>query len=594
MKYDVKDFDFLDFGASGGGSIEFSQKYLGGKSGLGIDLDPHKIKKLVDAGLPCIKGDITNLDLDPDCVRFVTMSHVLEHLDGLATIKQVIQCAARVATDFLFIQGPYYDLDEYLEGLGLKFYYSDWTGHKFHLKTTQLVDVLDDLGLTDYLMIGVGKRDGSASDYFHPLDSPKDQQKYDPKIHPAKPKVEFDRDVYSEMVCLVRLKPMDDWEKIVSTMMEIKSTATVLAKGARTRKQVLVVESEKTEAVQRKLRILFILPTLNLYGGVLSVANLIDELMEMGHDCVLVELSKYAHKSLNLRLEPISLIDWDRIPEVLPPDFDIVVATSWETVKPALGVVERSHHAKPVYFVQGFEVDIIEPEEEEKRAEARATYDQIPTRVVKTEYLRTRLREIGLDAHKIRPGMNLDIFYPRDVERGEKKRIIAMARPYAPNDHRGFGILRNVFSRLLSERDDVEIGFFGEASMPSDVPFPYTDFGRLGPSQLPEAYSWADIYVDASLLHGFGRTGVEAMACGTATIVSDSGGVREYAVDGENALIVPVGDEEATYQAIVRLLDSDEERERLRTNGIKAVQQYADPLAAGEMLEIFLKLVNGS
>ncbi len=88
-----------------------------------------------EAGYDCAQGDATNLDFPPDSVRFAVMSHFLEHLPDLSMVKDAIKSAARVASDFLFIRGPYFDSDEYLRSFGLKFTWSDWHGHTCHLTT---------------------------------------------------------------------------------------------------------------------------------------------------------------------------------------------------------------------------------------------------------------------------------------------------------------------------------------------------------------------------------------------------------------------------------------------------------------------------
>ena len=51
--------------------------------------------------------------------------------------------------------------------------------------------------------------------------------------------------------------------------------------------------------------------------------------------------------------------------------------------------------------------------------------------------------------------------------------------------------------------------------------------------------------------------GLESLACGTPLVTTDNGGCREYAIDGETALVVPPRDARAMADAIRRLLDDD-------------------------------------
>ncbi|GEM_PF-1291545 len=208
-------FDFIDLGASEGGSIRFAQERLGGGRALAIDIDPHKVARIRAAGLDCIQGDATALRLPPGSVRFAVLSHFLEHLPDRDAVRRAIVSAAEVATDFLFIRGPCFDADDYLAGLGLKFFYSDWVGHRCHLTSGDLVDSLHGAGLHHYKLLLVGPTANAQDPFLHPLSSPPDQHKYDPTRHAKKPAVEFGRPVFKGIVVFVRLRPFNAWPTLL-------------------------------------------------------------------------------------------------------------------------------------------------------------------------------------------------------------------------------------------------------------------------------------------------------------------------------------------------------------------------------------------
>ncbi len=217
----MEEVDFLDFGASKGGSIEFAKKILGGRHGVGVDRDAAKVERMRDLGYACLEADVTSLEFSPNSVRFVVMSHVLEHLPDVEAIGRTVESAARVARDFLYIQGPYFDADVALSTQGLKFYWSDWHGHTYRLTTWELISLLHELGWTSYALMGRLPVVDSSDPAVHPLSSPRDQHDYDPQIHPPKPHVMFGppvhkRHVYREFVCVVRLRAFDGWESVVS------------------------------------------------------------------------------------------------------------------------------------------------------------------------------------------------------------------------------------------------------------------------------------------------------------------------------------------------------------------------------------------
>jgi glycosyltransferase involved in cell wall biosynthesis len=66
--------------------------------------------------------------------------------------------------------------------------------------------------------------------------------------------------------------------------------------------------------------------------------------------------------------------------------------------------------------------------------------------------------------------------------------------------------------------------------------------------------AWASIF--ASPKEGWGLTNIEAQACGTPVIASNSPGLRESLVDGETGVLVPHGDITALAEAMARAADS--------------------------------------
>ena len=73
---------------------------------------------------------------------------------------------------------------------------------------------------------------------------------------------------------------------------------------------------------------------------------------------------------------------------------------------------------------------------------------------------------------------------------------------------------------------------------------------------------------------GLGLVGLEAMASGAACVLTDSGGVMEYARHDDNALVVPPGDEQALAAAILRLVEDRPLRERLAQSGLATARTF--------------------
>jgi glycosyltransferase involved in cell wall biosynthesis len=85
--------------------------------------------------------------------------------------------------------------------------------------------------------------------------------------------------------------------------------------------------------------------------------------------------------------------------------------------------------------------------------------------------------------------------------------------------------------------------------------------------------AWANIF--PSPKEGWGITVIEAAACGTPSVASDSPGLRDSVRHGETGFLVPHGDVEALAARMVELADSSQLAERL---GGRA-RQFAEGLS---------------
>jgi len=83
-----------------------------------------------------------------------------------------------------------------------------------------------------------------------------------------------------------------------------------------------------------------------------------------------------------------------------------------------------------------------------------------------------------------------------------------------------------------------------------------------------------DVFVLSSLREGLPLAVLEAMAAGVPVIATDVGGVKEVVTDGEDGLLVPVGDSQALAEAIARVLGDQDLRERLIANAKRKVEAY--------------------
>ncbi|HKW07363.1 MAG TPA: glycosyltransferase family 1 protein [Candidatus Dormibacteraeota bacterium] len=93
------------------------------------------------------------------------------------------------------------------------------------------------------------------------------------------------------------------------------------------------------------------------------------------------------------------------------------------------------------------------------------------------------------------------------------------------------------------------------------------------PDELPAYYNLARVLAHPAWYEGFGLPPLEAMACGTPVVVSDTSSLPELVQDA--GLVVPAGDAEAWRKALERVLDDTELAADLRHKGILRAAQFS-------------------
>lgn len=109
--------------------------------------------------------------------------------------------------------------------------------------------------------------------------------------------------------------------------------------------------------------------------------------------------------------------------------------------------------------------------------------------------------------------------------------------------------------------------------------------GYIRNRDLPAVYSGAAVFVFPSLYEGFGLPPLEAMACGTPCVVSNSSALPE--VTGRAALLFNPTSPQQLTDCIVRVVTQSEESAGLREEGFRQSAQFKWGTAAEQTLEVY-------
>jgi glycosyltransferase involved in cell wall biosynthesis len=110
---------------------------------------------------------------------------------------------------------------------------------------------------------------------------------------------------------------------------------------------------------------------------------------------------------------------------------------------------------------------------------------------------------------------------------------------------------------------------------------------------MAEFYGRCDLFVFSSRGEGFGLPALESMAVGCPVVTTDSGGVRQFAADSENCVMVPPADAPALAGAIEALVLDPQRRATLRRAGIATAAQYGQDAVLDRFCRYLVDFANG-
>jgi len=109
---------------------------------------------------------------------------------------------------------------------------------------------------------------------------------------------------------------------------------------------------------------------------------------------------------------------------------------------------------------------------------------------------------------------------------------------------------------------------------------------------VPELLSAMDIFVSSSLFEAFPMVILEAMSMSKPVVATNVGGIPEMIIPGVTGFIVPPGDSEALYTAIIQLLDDPDRRITFGQNGRQRIEEFfTTQVIVNKLVELYDELV---
>lgn len=291
---------------------------------------------------------------------------------------------------------------------------------------------------------------------------------------------------------------------------------------------------------------------------------------------LLSRIRAYAHPRWFLLNRSVNKSAVDTIDDCSIPDADWVFATAAVTA-PGVHALSPSKGRKG-YLIQGYETWDM-PEEQLKE-----TYCYGMENITIAHWLKDLVDgATGENCVCIPNPVDTGAFHQDARYERDPLRISVL---YHPGEHKGFRYAWKAIEKAREAAPELRVSMFGAYAPPKGLPS-WVEYTRnAGSDDLLRIYNTSAIFVCASVNEGYGLTCVEAMACGCALVVTDFAGSHEYARQGENALVAPVGDVDTIAANIIRLLENASLREALSEAGIETAQELSWDKAIEQFEEV--------
>lgn len=358
------------------------------------------------------------------------------------------------------------------------------------------------------------------------------------------------------------------------------------------------------------MKITFLLPGIGIAGGIKSTLELANRLHDRGHEVSILfpllpmrngakwyDIKNILNRSIGFiyNIKNGKRVDWFdlkanlvRVPtfaERYIPKGDIIVATWWSNAYDVNSY--EANKGEKFYFIRHYETwggpkDLVEK-----------TYTLPLHKIVISTWLKN-LIENKFNVTTYGPllnGIDTSVFYKEKIgfECHNPKRIGIL---YRQSHWKGMKDGLHAIIKVKSRYPNIKLVVFGEKPLSEDMEIikkigSYEYYQSPYKDNLREIYNSLDIFVFPSHCEGFGNPPIEAMICGVACVVTNVGGIPDYAIPEKTALISPPKDSEKMAKNILRLLKNENERKEIAEAGYNYVKQFSWDKTTNDLNEIF-------
>lgn len=221
--------------------------------------------------------------------------------------------------------------------------------------------------------------------------------------------------------------------------------------------------------------------------------------------------------------------------------------------------------------------------------------------------LAKKMNRIGAEEHKIvilRNTVNTKLFKPiknqkiRNTYGIEKEDVLILFVGYL-DTFKGIFDTIDAFYKIINKKPNVKLIMVGTGPEENTLKKRVSKLGlekaviftgKLPPTNLPEYYQAADIFVLPSYTEGLPLSILEAMSCGLPIITTNVGGIPEVVENGKNGFIIDPGDADKLKEKLEKITVDENLRDKFSEESTKIIA--TSPMNSEDKINILIELYN--
>ncbi len=342
------------------------------------------------------------------------------------------------------------------------------------------------------------------------------------------------------------------------------------------------------------LRVVFLLESTVLCGGVKVVLNLAQALQGKGYETAVISDEKYP----NWFHGQLTFYSHNPFAQDAVQDFDRVVATSFRLVN------AHAHHVIPgklLHLVQGFEGGLVECKHMLKQIDQaytlpvpKLTISESLTRRLASHFPQGKFNTIG-------QGMEHDLFYPsaswkdRIQSRPASLFLVGPATISVKQIYIGLQAYAQVKKRF-PELELIRISTVDTKAKEERVAGRITEYHvHLSPRRIGQLFRDRNgiLLAPSGPGEGFGLPPLEAMACAVPVVMSDIPSFQNFAQPADYARFVRRDDPAEMADGICELITDGTRRMHLAERGLQVAKEYSYEQVAEQLAGVLFSCSNG-